>query len=150
MSHNIYAVLKDDHRKFKALLSDIENTTERAAKTREALFAELKQSVEAHAKAEEATFYSALGQADPPKDMLPEAYAEHETVATLLTELAGMDCTTEEWTGKFLVLKENLTHHIKEEEETVFNAAHGMLSREEADTLGEKMTTQEAELKAAK
>lgn len=143
----IYAKLKTDHQQVKALLKDIEETTERAVKSRTALYAELKSLVLAHAEAESATFYTALESKKlPEKVMMPEAHAEHDIVKVLFRELDSLDCGTVEWSGKFLVLKENLEHHIREEEAEIFKAARQVLAGDEAQLLGEEMEALEERL----
>lgn len=50
---NPFTLLKEDHTKFKAMLSDLEATTDRAEKTRTQIFAELKHQLVAHEAVEE-------------------------------------------------------------------------------------------------
>ena len=47
---------------------------------------------------------------------------------------------------QFKVLKESITHHIKEEERMMFPAARGVLAREELLALGARMRALKAEL----
>jgi hemerythrin-like domain-containing protein len=143
----IYAKLKADHRRIAKLLDDIEKTTERAVKTRTTLFAELKSLLLAHADAEAATFYTALeAKKLPEKVMMPEAHAEHDVVKVLLAELSSMNCGTVERSGKFLVLKENVEHHVKEEENEIFKDAKKVLDKDESKRIGEEMEAMETRL----
>ncbi len=45
----------------------------------------------------------------------------------------------EEWTAKFTVLKENVEHHVEEEEGEMFTKARKVLSEEDAEALGTRM-----------
>jgi phosphoribosyl-ATP pyrophosphohydrolase len=49
-------LLKDDHRRFKKMLEEGEETTERAVKTRKALLERLVADLKAHEKIEEESF----------------------------------------------------------------------------------------------
>ena len=54
------AMLEEDHKKVKKLLTDLDSTTERGVKTREELFTKVKQELEVHEAIEEEIFYPAL------------------------------------------------------------------------------------------
>jgi hypothetical protein len=53
---NAFAVLKADHEKVAGILETLEDTTVRAVKGREELFARLKQELDVHANIEEEIF----------------------------------------------------------------------------------------------
>jgi hemerythrin-like domain-containing protein len=56
----------------------------------------------------------------------------------------------EEWTAKFTVLKENIEHHVEEEEGEMFPKARKVLGEEEAEALGTRMEeAKEKQLAAA-
>ena len=82
-----FALLKADHEKVAGILETIENTTERALKGREELFARLKQELDLHATIEEEIFYPALEDAEETREITLEAYEEHRLVKQLLSEL---------------------------------------------------------------
>ena len=48
--------------------------------------------------------------------------------------------------NRFKVLKENVEHHITEEEREMFRVARAVLSREELDAIGARMKTLRAEV----
>ena len=72
-------------------------------------------------------------------DLTLEAYEEHKVVKTLLAELAGAKSPTDEWEAKAKVLRENVEHHVKEEENELFDKADDALSDEQIEALGEQM-----------
>src|SRR5512138_2428341 len=113
---NAFELLKTDHKTVANLLEQIDQTTERGIKTREELFARVKTELDIHAKIEEQIFYPALEEADETRDITLEAYEEHRLVKQLLSELESMSKDSEEWTARFSVLKENVEHHVEEEE----------------------------------
>jgi len=69
------------------------------------------------------------------KYLLAEAKEEHVQGENMLQELAKMDDTTIEWTGKVTVLKENTEHHLREEEEEMFVQAKKILKDGEAEKM---------------
>jgi iron-sulfur cluster repair protein YtfE (RIC family) len=148
---NVFTLLKADHKKVAGILEKIDSTTERGVKTREELFTQLKTELDVHAQIEETIFYPELKKADETRDITLEAYEEHRLVKQLLGELAEMDKGDEQWTARFTVLKENVEHHVEEEEDEMFPKARKVLSAEQAEDLGTRMEAEKnKELKAAK
>jgi hypothetical protein len=146
---NAFAILKSDHEKVAAILATIEETTERAIKGREELFARLRAELDLHATIEEQIFYPALEEAEETREITLEAYEEHRLVKQLLSELEAEPKDTEEWTAKFMVLKENIEHHVEEEEGEMFKKARQALSEEEIETLGDSLQQAKQQNKGA-
>lgn len=136
---NAFTLLKQDHKTVAELLEKIDATTERALKTREELFTRLKTELDVHAKIEEEIFYPALEGEDETHEITLEAFEEHRLVKQLLAELESMPKDDEQWTARFTVLKENIEHHVEEEEGEMFPKARNVLSKEDQDTLGARM-----------
>jgi iron-sulfur cluster repair protein YtfE (RIC family) len=146
---NAFTLLKTDHERVAGILKTIEGTTERAIKGREELFTRLKGELDLHAKIEEEIFYPALEEDEDTREITLEAYEEHRLVKQLLAELEAEPKDTEEWTAKFTVLKENIEHHVEEEEGEMFKKARQALSDEEIEALGERLLEAKREDKAA-
>jgi hemerythrin-like domain-containing protein len=146
---NPFNLLKSDHEKVAGILESIDETTERAAKGREELFARLKQELDVHTRIEEEIFYPALEDSEETRDVTLEAYEEHNLVKKLLAELEAAPKDTEEWTAKFTVLKENIEHHVEEEEGEMFKKAQKVLSKDEIETLGDRLQEAKSQNKAA-
>ena len=147
---NAFTLLKADHKKVAGILEKIDSTTERGVKTREELFSQLKTELDVHARVEETIFYPELEKADETHDITLEAFEEHRLVKQLLGELETMDKGDEQWTARFSVLKENVEHHVEEEEGEMFPKARKVLSNEQAEILGTRMEeAKKAELRAA-
>jgi hemerythrin-like domain-containing protein len=136
---NAFQLLKEDHQKVSGLFQQIEPTTERAEKTRTELFAKLKEELEIHAQIEEAIFYPSIKQAAETREIVLEGFEEHHVVKMLLKELEAVPVDTEQWTAKLKVLKENVEHHVEEEEEEMFQKARQVLSEDDINSLGEQM-----------
>jgi len=146
---NPFNLLKSDHEKVAGILESIDQTTERAAKGRDELFARLKEELDLHTKIEEEIFYPALEDSKETRDITLEAYEEHSLVKQLLSELEAAPKDTEEWTAKFTVLKENIEHHVEEEEGEMFPKARKALSEDEIETLGDRIQEAKKQNRAA-
>ncbi len=136
---NAFTLLKADHEKVAGILEQIDETTERAVKGRDELFTQLKAELDLHAKIEEEILYPALEEPKETHEITLEAYEEHRLVEQLLAELEAEPKDTEEWTAKFTVLKENVEHHVEEEEGEMFKKARQALSEEEIEELGKRL-----------
>ena len=133
------ALLKADHDKVKKMLTDGESTTERGEKTRTELFAKLKTELSIHERIEEEIFYPALKSHPKAKDIVLEGYEEHHVVDEIMGELEITPVTDETWGAKFIVMKENIEHHIEEEEGEMFKTARQVFDADELEKLGARM-----------
>jgi hypothetical protein len=143
---NAISLLEEDHRKMKKLLSELESTTERGVKTREELFATVKDELTVHETIEEEIFYPALKEHPKTKEIALEAYEEHHVVDMVMAEIEGVAYDDEKWGAKFKVMKENIEHHIEEEENEMFKQARQALEESELEALGERMKARKDEL----
>ena len=133
------AMLKEDHDKVKKLLNELETTTERGVKTRAELFSTIKGELTVHEIIEEEIFYPELKAHPKARDIVLEGYQEHHVVDLLMGELEQMDVADERWGAKAIVMKENIEHHIEEEEGEMFAKARQVFDRAELADLGERM-----------
>lgn len=145
---NAYKLLKEDHKRVSDIFKKLDSTTERALKSREELFARLNSELEVHAAIEEEIFYPALKQAAETRDIILEAIEEHSIVKQMLNELDSTSKDNEKWTAKLTVLKENVEHHVEEEEGEMFKKARKILSDEQAEQLGVQMEAARKKLAA--
>jgi hemerythrin-like domain-containing protein len=136
---NAITMLTEDHRAVKKLLSELEATTERGVKTREELFARIKADLTVHEIIEEEIFYPALKEHPKARDIVLEAYEEHNVVDTLVGELSSLPYDDERWGAKAKVMQENIEHHIEEEEGDMFKKARQVFDEAELEELGERM-----------
>ena len=143
--HDPIEMLERDHRRFEELFEQGEKTTARAGKKRTALLGTLKAALEMHELVEEKVFYPALKPHRDAREIVLEGYQEHHVADVLVSELARLAPDDERWGAKFKVLKENIEHHIEEEEGDMFKTARSVLPRERLEALGIQME----EMKAA-
>jgi len=131
-----FTLMKRDHKNVKKLFLKLEKIS--APEKRSSLFKELKKELDAHAYMEEMAFYPAMRQAKTTHDLALESYEEHHVVKILLEELSEVPPYREEWAAKISVLKENVEHHIKEEETEFFPKAKKILGKKSME-LGKEM-----------
>lgn len=136
---NAFQLLKEDHQKVDSIFQQLEPTTEKAVKTRQELFAKLRQELDIHTQIEEQIFYPSIKQAAETREITLEGFEEHHVVKTILGEMEELEVSDETWTAKLKVLKENVEHHVEEEEEEMFQKARNVLTEEQITELGEQM-----------
>lgn len=132
-------LLKADHDKVKKLLAELESTTDRGVKTRQELFATIKGELTIHEIIEEEIFYPELKSHPKAKEIVLEGYEEHAVVDTLMGELEQLSVEDETWGPKAKVMKENIEHHIEEEEGEMFQKARQVFDADELEDLGMRM-----------
>src|ERR1700688_4514593 len=139
---NAISLLESDHEEVKKLFKEIE-----AEEDQEAIFDQIKGALEVHATIEEEIFYPAVKKArsEKVKDEVREAYEEHKQVKALLAALAEISPDDESYSAKIKVLKEDVEHHVKEEEGEMFPDARKYL-RGKLEDLGAQMQARKDEL----
>ena len=147
---NAIDILKADHERVKAILTQLNDSTERAVKKRAELIAKLEMEITLHTKLEEEILYPAYKKAGGKEQekMYYEAKEEHRTVDSLvLPDLKATDPGSVEFSGRAKVVKELLEHHIEEEETEMFPQARKLLGKEQLDELGAQMQMMKASYK---
>jgi len=143
---NALKLLESDHEKVKKILSDLDSTTERGVKTREELFTKVRQELVVHEAIEEEIFYPALKEHPKAKEIVLEAYEEHHVVDQVMAEIDGLPFDDETWGAKLSVMKENVEHHIEEEEDQMWKQARQVFDDSELEELGARMEARKEEL----
>ena len=139
-------LLETDHRRFEKLLEQGEKTTERGAKRRSELLDTLTAALDVHEAIEEKILYPALRPHAEAHDIVLEGYQEHHVADLIVKELHQLARDDEKWGAKFKVLKENIAHHIEEEERRMFPTARAVLTNDELNELGVRMKALKADL----
>ncbi len=140
-------LLKTDHDKMRKLLTELESTTERGVKTRTELFATIKGELTVHEIIEEEIFYPKLKAHPKAKDIVLEAFEEHHVVDLVMGELESLPVDDEAWGAKATVMKENVEHHMEEEEGEMFKTARSVFDKGELEDLGERMQARKLDAK---
>jgi hemerythrin-like domain-containing protein len=138
-------LLENDHRRLEDLLKQGEQTTETAVKTRRELLQTITAELGVHELIEEKLLYPALEKYPEARDIVLEGFEEHHVADLILEELHEAGVSEEQWGAKFKVFKENIDHHIEEEEGPMFRTARGVMSRDELEALGAQMAKMKRE-----
>jgi hemerythrin superfamily protein len=131
-------LLESQHREVEALFEKFEKAGENARKTKEKLCREISDQLAVHAEIEEKLFYPE-SKTDETEDMLREAVEEHLSVKRVLADLLETEVTDEQFDARMKVLKEQIEHHVEEEEEELFPKVKKALSEDELEDLGARM-----------
>lgn len=135
---NAIDLLKDQHREVEELFEEFEDTGEGARKTRERLCRAISDKLAVHAEIEEKLFYPESKQEDT-EEILRESVEEHLAMKRLLADLIESGIEDEQFEARMKVLKEQVEHHVEEEEKALFPRVRKALSREELEDLGRRM-----------
>lgn len=136
-------LLKEDHKRVKTLFDRFEKAKTRGAKWK--IVREALEELKVHAAIEEEIFYPAVRK-PVGKDLMNEADEEHHVAKLLIAELDTMDGTESHYEAKFVVLAENVRHHIKEEENEMLPKAEK--TKVDFEALAEKMQRRKDRLHA--
>jgi len=148
---DILDLLKKDHEEVAGLL-------DRALKLDgdDATFAELAAKIEdaltVHASLEEKLFYTQLrdrSSEGEDKTDVYEAYVEHDVLKHLIALLKSERRRDEAFKAELQVLGENVKHHVKEEESTIFTLAREVLDDDQREAIGAQFQAGKKSAKAA-
>jgi hemerythrin superfamily protein len=133
-------LLKNDHKAVSALFKRFEKLGDRAEKSKREIVDKIIEELSIHAAIEEQLFYPAARECAPDtEDHVLESLEEHHIVKWILSELDGMDPGNERFDAKVTVLKENVEHHVEEEEQDWFPKVREAMGRKALQELGAAM-----------
>jgi hemerythrin superfamily protein len=131
-------MLKQQHREVDELFEELEGAGENARKTKERVFRRIADAMAIHAGIEEKLFYPA-SKAPDTEELLREAVEEHLSVKRVISDLLESGPEDEQFDARCQVLKEQIEHHVEEEEEELFPKVRKLCSKEELEDLGNRM-----------
>jgi hemerythrin superfamily protein len=134
---DIYNYLKKDHRRIADLMAQV--LAARNPDRREDIFDEIKHQLTLHSETEEETFYAALEDEDETEENVEMAEEDHDEIKQLMMKLSAMSANSEKWLEVFGEFKHAVEHHVKDEEERIFEKARMILDEEEEEQLAEDM-----------
>jgi hemerythrin superfamily protein len=148
------ALLKADHAAVKKLFAQEEKAAKHDGhgkydgQEKQGIFNQIKAALTVHATIEEEIFYPAVKKArsENVKDEVREGYEEHKQIKSLLSQVAGITPNDETYDMKIKVLKEDVEHHVKEEEGEMFPDAKKFLGEKHLIELGAQLETRREEL----
>ena len=147
---DVITLLKTDHKNVANLLTALCRTENHELETRVDLFEKLEKELLTHTKFEETLFYPSLKKNPKTREMILEAYQEHHLIDHILAEMTNTSLENDIWKAKLMVLKENIAHHVKEEEQHIFPMIKNLLSAEELKMMGKEHQEFYAQMKKTK
>jgi hypothetical protein len=135
--------LKLDHRVVDALFTQAMGMP---ASKRGPVYKKISNELAAHAHIEETIFYPRLlkeGNKDLKKIVL-EGIEEHSQIHMFHDQLDTMKPAEERFEPKLTVLQEDIRHHVKEEENEMFEEVESQFSSEALERLAEEMEAERA------
>jgi hemerythrin superfamily protein len=141
---NAIDLLAQQHREVKALFTKFETAS--SAEEKQKLFEQIADDLAVHTAIEEKHFYPATRSART-DDLLQEAVEEHLQAKRVIADLLEMQIDDAQFDAKMTVLREEIEHHVEEEEGELFPKVKRLLSEDELDDLGTVMEDLADELK---
>lgn len=140
---NAIELLTEQHEEVADLFEEFEAASNDRKKAD--LFASIADKLAIHARIEEEYFYPAV-RAKKTEDMVLEAFVEHASIKRLLADLLKGTPGQAQFDAQMKVLKEQVEHHVQEEENELFPTASEVLDDEEILALAQEMAALQTEL----
>lgn len=141
---NATTLLAQQHTEVRDLFSEYAQAEDGRAKR--AIFMRIADNLAAHATIEEQIFYPAAYQGEDLEDLLEEAVEEHLSMKRIIADLLDMSASDPSFDAKVSVLREQVEHHVEEEEGELFPKVEQTLDSSDLDELGDEMETMFAEI----
>jgi hemerythrin superfamily protein len=133
-------LLQRQHDELRRRFEEFEGLSSRASKKKETLVKSIITDLVKHAEIEEQVFYPAVREElDGLEDELDEDLEEHHAAELLMSELDGASSDSERFDAKVKVLRENVLHHMEEEETDLFPKVREGLDERRRRELGGAM-----------
>jgi hypothetical protein len=140
---NAIELLKSQHRNVEELFSKIGGAQDSNEKER--TFIELADSLAIHTSIEEHHFYPGVNQ-QATEEILLESVEEHLGIKRVLSDLLEIPVDDQTFDAKLKVLEDLVSHHVEEEETTLFPKIAGTVDEADLDEIAAAMREEQAEL----
>ena len=139
---NAIDMLEEQHREVDDLFEELSDAK---GQRKEDLFAEIADKLAVHAAIEERNFYPAVRERRT-EDIVLESMEEHLQIKRVLVDLMSTDIQDRAFDARVKVLKEEVEHHVEEEESELFPKVRRLMTDDELEALGQEMTATQEEL----
>ena len=139
-------MLKKEHRAVEELFEKFDSAKSGGQKRK--IFEDIADALAVHAAIEEKHFYPAVKE-KATEDMLLEAVEEHLEIKRVIADLLGMEASDDSFEAKVKVLKEDVEHHVGEEEKELFPKVKKLFDQGQLETIAAAMEQTEGELREA-
>ena len=139
MSQDAIVMLKADHKEVRGLFREFQKASTTPARKGK-LVEQIIELLTVHTYIENEVMYPRVRALLPElEDDVLESYEEPHVADVLVMELVPMGPSDERFEAKATVLIENVTHHIKEEEDDWFPEVRKGLGRKQLQEIGAEM-----------
>jgi hemerythrin superfamily protein len=140
---NAIKMLKQQHREVEKLFKQFEAA--KSAEPRRKTFVEIADALAVHATIEERHFYPAVKERQT-EEILLESVEEHLEIKRVIADLLQMDAGDDQFEAKVTVLREDVEHHVEEEESDLFPKVERLFDDEALEAVGAAMEETQDEL----
>jgi hemerythrin superfamily protein len=138
-------LLKHDHDEVKKLFSQFEKAKESAKQLQ--LCQQVCMELTIHAQIEEQSFYPEVRKLPDLEDMVLESLEEHRQAKELIAKLQGMRAGDDHLEPDMKVLKEDIEHHVQEEEKDMFPKVKKAMGNDRLEQMGKTLKRQKTSMK---
>ncbi len=148
---NATELLKEDHQEVMRMIAELESADDEAGTDPldTEIFNRLNESLKMHTRMEEEIFYPAMEQFNDTRQMVQEAYKEHDQVDQFLARLATLAPNQEQFQDTLSELRDAIEHHVDEEEGELFPKAEELLDQKKLNEMGRRMQEMKSSSKTA-
>jgi hemerythrin superfamily protein len=136
LSEDVLKTLKEEHNEVKGLLSELSDAT--GAAKRKELVKRIRKALVPHTQAEQKIVYDAVLALRDKEARVDgyEGYLEHELAASALKRLGSIsNSTSPQHHATAKVLRELVTHHIREEESALWGDVKSHFSMQQRERM---------------
>lgn len=141
---NAVDMLKQQHREVEKLFDQFEEAE--SAEARRDAFNEIADALAVHATIEERHFYPTVKDLET-EEILVESVEEHLEVKRAIAELLRMDAAADQFGAKVKDLREDVEHHVEEEEGELFPKVERLFDEVALERLGAVMDDLQGQLR---
>ena len=128
-------MLEEQHADVEDLFEELESA---GAADKQDLFDELADQLTVHTLIEERHFYPAVN-ARRTEGIVLASLDQHRSIKQLLGELLQLDPSNEAFDARLAALKQEVEHHVREEEEELFPKVRKLLEKKQLVAIAEEM-----------
>jgi hemerythrin superfamily protein len=140
---NAIELLEDQHREVESYFDDLAHAEN--AKEKDMLFRDLADAIAVHTEIEERIFYPQV-QGEETEEILRASAQEHGTVKRMLLELLEATSFDDSFDERLEALREEIEHHVAEEEGELFPIVRRLYDADRLDDLGAELEAMASEL----
>jgi hemerythrin superfamily protein len=141
ITENAIDILTHDHRKVDGLIAVLENLSgaDTNSNAPNETFIQFRDNFMIHGQVEEQIFYPALKENPETASLVEHAVDEHQEVKQLLAQMETLAPNSDEFQRLLKKAKDDIQHHVEEEESEMFVKARHVLGEQKMEELGRQI-----------